>query len=185
MKNTLKQMILSNIAQWTDKDIYAISLYVYDDYDNPCKPTVTLGYNTETQVEKETPNAGSEQEARWNYAFWLQNEFFCFGVQETADTVRKWLNEKHLPFYEDDDEAWNDDDICDKAMVVTEFFVNELIEIVKEIHQSGILKEKFGKELPIIIHELEYYDEIAEQNVKANGEFLPKEFIPFCKGELI
>ena len=52
MKEILKNLIISNINEWIDKDIYVISLYVYDDNDNPCKPTVTLGYNTEMQVKK-------------------------------------------------------------------------------------------------------------------------------------
>ena len=36
---------------WTDEDIYAVSLFVYNENDNPCKPTMTLGYNTEMQVK--------------------------------------------------------------------------------------------------------------------------------------
>ena len=39
-----------------------------------------------------------------------------------------------------------------------------------------MLTKKLGKELPILIHELEYYDEIAEQNIEANGEKLVKDF---------
>lgn len=88
------------VILWTDEDIYAVSLFVYNENDNPCKPTMTLGYNTEMQV--------------------------------------------------------------------------------KEIHQSGVLTQKFKKELPIIIHELEYYDEIAEQNIEANGRILLADFIDFC-----
>lgn len=64
MKKQLKDMIISNIEKWSDTDIYVISLYVYDNGDNPCEPTVTLGYNTESQFKKETPNAYDEEEAR-------------------------------------------------------------------------------------------------------------------------
>lgn len=39
---------------------------------------------------------------------------------------------------------------------------------------------KYGKELPILIHELEYYQEIAEQNAEANGNQLVEEFVNFC-----
>ena len=55
-----------------------------------------------------------------------------------------------------------------------------LVDAVREIHEQGILTQKFGRELPIIIHELEYYDEIAEQNMKANGEDLVKDFAEWC-----
>lgn len=182
MKEVLKNLIISNINKWIDKDIYAISLFVYDENDNPCKPTVTLGYNTEMQLNEELSNASGEQEARWNYAFWLQNEFLCFGIGETAKEVKDWLETKQLPYYDDDDEAWDDDATYDKVEVITKLFIDELIEVVKEIHQSGFLTQKFGKELPIIIHELEYYDEIAEQNIKANGRVLLADFIDFCMG---
>lgn len=180
MKDEIKKLIVSNIKQWNDENIYAISLYVYDDEDNPCKPTVTLGYNTEEQVQREKDNAWNEQEARWNYAFWLQNEFFCFGIDNTAEIVKHWLKINNLPFYDDDDDAWEIDETYDETEKITELFVNELIEIVKEIHSEGILTDTFGKEIPILIHELEYYDEIAEQNIQANGKELVKDFVNYC-----
>ena len=66
--------------------------------------------------------------------------------------------------------------------VVTPTFVKEIIEVVRDIHNEGIIKNKFGRELPILIHELEYYDEIANQNLEANGQYLPEGFIEFCMG---
>lgn len=180
MKEQLKRLIISNIEKWTDTDIYAISLFVYDDCDNPCKPTVTLGYNTESQIKKELDWASDEEEARWNYAFWIQNEFFCFGTDETADVVKNWINENNLPYYDDDDPAWDNEEVYSKTEKITKEFVDVLVCIAKEIHEQGILTQKFGKEIPIIIHELEYYDEIAEQNIKANGRELVEDFVDFC-----
>ena len=55
-----------------------------------------------------------------------------------------------------------------------------LIEIVQEIHADRILSRKYGKELPILIHELEYYDEIVQQNIQANGTELVKKFVEWC-----
>lgn len=60
------------------------------------------------------------------------------------------------------------------------FIENTLIEIVKEVHQKKILTKQFGEELPIIIHELEYYDKIAENNMEANGDILDEGFVDFC-----
>jgi len=181
MRDKLKDMIISNINRWDEDDIYVISLFVYDMNDNPCRPTVTLGYNTESQVKKATLEASGEQEARWNFAFWLQNEFFCFGRDETEQEVINWLTDNRLPNYPDDDPAWDDDDAYDEVEIITEKFVGELICIVKEIHQTGLLTQKFGKEIPILIHELEYYDEIAEQNIEANGLEGLEDFAEFCE----
>lgn len=182
MKDNLKKLVISNIEKWTDPEIYAISLFVYNENDNPCKPTVTLGYNTETQVKEVLAIASDGQEARWNYAFWLQNDFLCFGSGETAKEVKNWLAMKQLPYYEDDDGAWNEDAAYDQTEEITKQFIEELIEVVTEIHQSGFLSQKFGRELPILIHELEYYGEIAEQNIKANGRELVEDFADFCMG---
>ncbi|CAN0503996.1 unnamed protein product, partial [Phaeothamnion confervicola] len=38
--------------------------------------------------------------------------------------------------------------------------------------QTGVVEGIFGRALPVIIHELEYYDAIATQNTEANGEAL-------------
>ena len=181
MKEQIKQLIVDNINAWTDTDIYVISLFVYDNNDNPCKPTVTLGYNTESQVRSTTEFASDEEEAKWNYAFWLQNEFFVFGEDETAETVKNWIITSGFAYFEDDEISWDNEELMEKTSEITDAFVSILIDIVREIHEQGLLIQKFGKELPVIIHELEYYDKIAEQNIKANGEKLVKDFAGWCK----
>lgn len=160
-KEKLKEMIIKSINGWSSDDIYAVSLFV-DESDNM---TVTLGYNTESQV-KESLEETDEEEARWNYAFWLQNEELIFGEGKTEKDVTDWIWKNNL---EDEEE-------------ITQAFVDVLIQIVKELHEEKVLTKKFGHELPILIHELEYYEEIAIQNKKANGKYLPKEFIDFCYG---
>lgn len=179
MKEYLKTQLLKSIRELNEDGIYALSLFVYDVNDNPCQPSVTFGYNTEAQVidamEYHCPE--DEAEARWNYAFWLQNKVFTFGMEEdTTAILKEWLETNGFPYYEDDDEAWKNDEVYDEIEDITTGFVSELVELVQEIHAEGILTEKFGKELPILIHELEYYDVIAEQNVRANGETIVKEF---------
>ena len=179
MKDKFKALIKEAVFSWSDPDIYAISLFVYDENDNPCRPTVTLGYNTEEQY-RDSLDLTDEKEARWNYAFWLQNQELYFGAGDSADDIRLWLEAKGLPFY-DDNEVLSDESYRDLERV-THLFVDELIAVVRELHAEKFLTSKFGRELPVIIHELEYYDEIAEQNIQANGELLDKSFIDFCTG---
>ena len=59
--------------------IYVVSLFVYDEDDDPRQPTLTAGYNTIDQWRSSTPSASSPQEAKWNFAFWLQNELVKLG----------------------------------------------------------------------------------------------------------
>ena len=64
---------------------------------------------------------------------------------------------------------------------ITEAFIQVLIEVVKELHESNFIKEQFGREIPVLIHELEFYEEIAMQNLKANPSEVVEEFVAFCR----
>ena len=66
MREQLGTMIIETIEQWDVPDIYAVSLFVYDEDDDPRKPTVTLGYNTESVMKK---NWKKLQKHLWKY--WL------------------------------------------------------------------------------------------------------------------
>lgn len=183
MRKFLLESIQKTISKWTERDIYALSLFVYDDEDNPCKPTVTLGYNTEQAFRENRADASDELEARWNYAFWLQNEEFVFGKGRTRKYVKQWLAENNFPNYSDKQiEAMELNDV-DKLECITLKFVETLIGIVQELHSTGFIRQKFGKDIPVIIHELEYYDTIAEQNLRANPPELVEDFAKFCRGE--
>lgn len=171
MKEKLKELIVESINSIQDNDIYAFSLFLQDIDDDPLQPTITFGYNTEKQFERSL-NETDESEARWNFAFWLQNSEFVFGENDTALVVEQWMKVHNFIDLSDDE--------IDEA--VTPAFLKEIIKVVRDIHDEGIIKDKFGRELPILIHELEYYDEIAEQNQEANGQYLPEEFVEFCMG---
>lgn len=179
MKIVLTEMIKETIKKWDKQDIYAVSLYVYDDYDNPYDPVVVLGYNTIERYKSQIKRASGESEAKWNYAFWLQNKELEFGQGETKELVKEWIEENGYTYYdrhrEFDEESYEG---------LTEKFVSVLIEIVKELHHSGFIKEQFDKEIPVLIHELEYYELILEQNIEANSsELIEESFRKFCLGE--
>ena len=181
MKVHIMSEIKKSITSWDKSDIYAISLFVYDEGDNPCHPAFTLGYNTNQQYELEIGNASSEKEARWNYAFWLQNTEMHFGIGESQKYVKEWLADNKFPYISSKDMFSKNANIGDGGLEkITESFVNVLVEIVKELHDSGFVVKEFGKSIPILIHELEYYDRIAQQNLKANPAESVDEFVKFC-----
>ena len=164
IKEKIQGLMEQKISEWQEDDIYAISLYVFNEEDDPCRPVAAFGYNTERQVQKSITEAADEQEARWNYAFWLQNHEMCLGRDETAEDIRKWITELE----------WEGED------AISFKFVNLLVAVVQGIHASGLLKEKFGREIPVLIHELEYHEKISQQNIEANGEALDRGFVSFC-----
>lgn len=140
------------LSEWGDfpDDVYALSVY-FEDNEADGTSSFYLGFNTEEAAR----GCNSDDEARWNYAFWLQNEKPLFG--ENNDVYVRYIES------------------CGSLAV--------LANAVMQLHKSGIITELFGRELPVIIHELEYYPEIAEYNIRANGKKLvPQEFVDFCGG---
>lgn len=185
----MREYLLSEIKRvidtWDTSDIYAVSLYVEDNGDNPCEPTVTLGYNTEEHFKAEAENRDDKIEVRWNYAYWQQNREYFFGLDEvTQPVVERWINSKGFKCYTYEEMFLSDKEPAPETYEgITQAFVNELVAIVKELHKSGFIKAKFGKDIPVLIHELEYYEEIADQNIKANPPHTVDEFVAFCLDE--
>ena len=182
-RDLIKQTIFSNfvnaIEAWNEENIYSISFFVYDYDDNPCKPTVSLSYNTEEEVRKNLKYF-DESEARWNYACWSQNVAAQFGYdKDSSELVRDWILENNLPYKENYNPYDTTKDCVEFLQEITNGFVEILIEVVKEIHKENILIRKFKRSIPILIHELEYYDAIGKQNIDANGEELVKDFTAY------
>lgn len=176
VKGFMSVLIEDTISSWDEQDIYAISLFVYDDEDNPCKPTVILGYNTESEYIKNKQFADDSQEARWNYIFWLQNNELSFGTDETAKIIRQWIISCGYPYNEDADSSDSEQYIC-----ITNAFNKLILDIVQELHSSGFIKKTFGKEIPILIHNLDYNNETAKLNILANNNINIDEFVKFCR----
>jgi hypothetical protein len=103
--------VLESIDIDDRSDIYVVSLWTQDLDDDPRIPTVTVGFNTETQVLDSQTQASNEGEARWNYTFWLQNQLavLCdpngdsLGHELTTDWIQRDL------------EAWYADDDCNES----------------------------------------------------------------------
>lgn len=156
------------IASEAATSIYALSFYVENNLDDSGNPTLTLGYNTLKQMEESTPlndslkhKASDQDEAKWNYAFWLQNQLCVIGQEgTTSQTMRNEWIESLLP--------WED---------ATQCFVNLCVRVSRQLHQDRIVQQRFGTSIPIIIHELEYYDQIAHQTSAANPAGLADEFV--------
>lgn len=183
LKKYVFESIKAEILSWNNdviKDIYVISLYISNSEDDPRRPMITLGYNTMEQYENAVSDSSDNEEAKWNFAFWLQNEELIIGDNwgenlEDGEKINQWIKENNL-YYSDEEE----DEDFDKALKlgdeITSKFVELCVEAVEKLHEEGIIEEKFGKAIPLIIHELEYYDLIAEQNKRANPEEVIKEF---------
>jgi hypothetical protein len=168
---------LADIDTSATPDIYALSFFIYDNDDDPRYPVLRLGYNTLTHVAESTPSASSAGEAKWNFAFWPQNELEFVGEPGTegAQVLQELLKARGLWYSDEDDEA--DFDRCMRiGSDITAFFVDACVRIAQALHENGVIEQQFSRPIPVIVHELEYYDEIAVQTRSANPPGLAKEF---------
>lgn len=169
-------------------DIYVVSLFVYDAEDDPRCPTITVGYNSEDRVAACTPAprqdakwpiASDADEARWNYAFWLQNalDVICDDERdpEGARLVQAWAKDRGY-WYSDEEEDRDIEAAQRKVEPLTGEFIQLAADMVKRLHATGEIARLLGRPLPILIHELEYYEEIAAQNEGANPAVLVADF---------
>jgi hypothetical protein len=160
---------LADIDTRNTPDIYVISFHVFDADDDPRYPVLQLGYNTRTRVAECAQSASNVEEATWNYAFWLQNEIRFIGEAGTqgAKLLEDLLRTKGLWYSDEEDDA--DFDRCEQlASDITAYFVNAWVRIARALHTDGVIARQFSGQVPIVIHELEYYDDIAIQTRRAN-----------------
>ncbi len=66
---------------------------------------------------------------------------------------------------------------------ITEQFVALCVRVARALHDGGVITGKFRRLIPIIMHELEYYDQIAEQTREANPPGLTVEFEEWVRSE--
>lgn len=166
--------------QWPD--IYVISFFVSDEDDDPQRPTLTVGFNTISNWQRQVAHASSIQEAKWNYAFWLQNQLAVLGESgtESAEWVQRWVRDLDLA-YTDEDEEEDFDRCIEFGQAITRRFVEECCEFAATLHRSGFVRGLCGRTIPILVHGLEYYDEIADQNERANPSGEADEFIAWVR----
>ncbi|MGV9269507.1 hypothetical protein ACWDRR_33140 [Kitasatospora sp. NPDC003701] len=102
----LAERTISSISAAEAMDIYVISFFIDNEDDDPRQPTLTIGYNTETQVNRPDYQVIDPAAARWNYAFWLQNQLAVIGDlaedPNGAAARQEWITEvlHELEYYE-------------------------------------------------------------------------------------
>ena len=178
MKEIILNKIKEAIIKSNKEEVYAVSLYLEYFCDNLYEPNVILSYNTNEHLKEVMKDDVDELEAKWNYAYWLQEELYVFGTGDTKDVVKEWFIKNNYGYLTANE--YFSSDISDELISEIDMKIREeLIEVVKELHNSNFIKEQFCKEIPVLIHELEYYDEILEINKKSNPEYLLEGFKKF------
>lgn len=110
--------------------------------------------------------------------FWIQNELVLIGEDDDSKgIISEWIENQDL-HYTDEDEDDDFDTCLEKGENISKSFVDTLIVIVQRLPKEQIT------ELPNLIHDLEYYDEIKNQNILANGIERVREFADWIDSEI-
>jgi len=155
LEEFLYQTAKDIMSTWDEEGIYAVSFFVYSN-EMFCfrginnVSTFAISYNTESDCG----NAGPHAEERWNYAFWRQDERYLIEPDESSIGMQllfDWYQEQGIENI-GAEEDWEDGPVG----------FGELVElaarVARKLQDEGFLKEKFGRPIPIIIHDLEYCD---------------------------
>ena len=166
----------------TPEEIYVISFFVHDEEDDPRRPTLTVGYNTAERWRESVPAASSESEAKWNYAFWLQNEIAAFGRGGTPSQgiVTVWLKEQGLYFSNEQVDA-DFDSTHELGVRMADRFVTACCAAARRLHNEGVVSRATSPKVPILVHDLEYTDAIADQNDRCNPNGVADKFIRWIR----
>lgn len=174
----LYNAVKSIIDSWQEEGIYAISFFVYSNeaYEYNGFSNVSsfaISYNTEEDCE----GARQYDEERWNYAFWRQDESPVIDPDtpnELTDLLFDWYKENGITnIGEEDDDCYDENyNYIGKGPVGHYELLGLVSDVAKRLQQEAFFEKKFGRNLPIIIHGLEYawFDIEATQNANINGE---------------
>ena len=165
---------LGMLSKKERKDTYVVSFYIYDDDDDPRSPTLTVGHNSEASLRSNLDCASGEEEARWNYAFWLQDELAVIG----RSGVGLRLRDEFVAELLSDPPPTVDE--FDDANPVTTAFVDLAVRVARTLHVDGHVVRLFGRGVLVAIHELEYYPQIAHQTAAANPPEVMADFAAWC-----
>ncbi|MFD7019124.1 hypothetical protein [Streptomyces sp. NPDC059928] len=182
---TLAEQAISSIPAGEADDIYVVSFFIDNERDDPRQPTLTIGYNTEAQFRRTIANASDEAEARWNYAFWLQNELtvICDLTRDPggATARHRWISELGL-WYDEPARAedWTTT-VGPMAAKIEANFNQACVQLARELHNDGVIKSAIGRPVPVILHELEYCEGIARRTEAANPPGLADDFTAWVR----
>ena len=165
-------------------DLYAISFFTnFNDID---EPAIHVGFGTERQVRRamsgESGGWGApedEDEARWNYAFWSQEDLMVLGGGSSDRAGQHlheaWMEREGFPAHS----GFAEEEMLERLeQAVKDQWRAVAIGAARRLHASGLIEQRFGRPIPILIHELEYYDQSIEDTRAANPAGLAD---PFCR----
>lgn len=165
-------------------EIYALSFRIWRvDYDDR-HPYVAIGYNTESQYERER-RPEDPGEARWNYACWLLDGFEMLGnVPEDpvgAPLFVAQAQQLGLWFDGDPDDPGLPGEVGAEYEArgerLNQYFADACIGLARHLHATGLIEKILGRPLPVVIFDMDCGGWEVEATQAANPPELIADFL--------
>lgn len=166
--NCLSHRIQTIMESWNEEEeIYAISFFLQDGEEGEI-PYLAISYNTEEYCGK----AAENDEERWNYACWSQNEENVIEEKEEK-LLREWYKNQGIPAeelgFEDSSDNYDDNGTyIGKGPKGMYELVQILVDVARKLKEEKVVEHCCKKDVPIIIHDLEYTWYMVEATKRAN-----------------
>lgn len=170
-------------------EVYALSLVFSCDDDELSRPTLKLHFNTTSYYESRIKDASSEAEAKWNQAFWPDIETTVLGGNDDQ-LLEEWFKSTEYYYTAKDLQQSHSDhsllkEIIDRGEKFCNIFIETTIKMVQQIFREEVIRRAFGKDIPILIIELEYYEEPISWTKRANPLDTVTDFIKSYESGMI
>jgi len=162
-------------------DIYVISLRVDHVDQDPRCPYVAVGYNTESEVRRVLAHECShEGTARWEYAYWLLEGFERVGhvPEDPVGSVLHLAEARAEGLWYEGDE--DNEDAEDRDGLLVDAFDAICVDAARRLHSYGCLERVFGKQLPVVLFDMDRPGWEVEATKAANPPFVISEFLEHC-----
>jgi hypothetical protein len=183
--------VLERFPEELRPEMYALSFRIWRIDDDDRHPYVAIGYNTESQYEREK-YPGDEDEVRWNYAYWLLEGFETLGnVPEDPAGGPVYVEEvKRLGAWYDGEfdlsRVLDDEDTATRADLLRRHFYDAVIDLARHLHADGVIERILGRPLPVIVFDMSNPGWELHATEYANPPELIEEFMAWqqAAGEL-
>ena len=174
--------VLERFPERLKPEMYALSFRIWRVDADDRHPYVAIGYNTESQYERER-YPGDEGEVRWNYAYWLLDGFEMLGnIPEDPVGSRVYVEEvRQLGVWYDGEfdlgRVLDDDDLSARTDLLRLHFYDAVIDLARHLHADGVIEKTFGRPLPVVVFDMDCPGWEAHATEYANPPELVEEFM--------
>ena len=193
MRTQLENQLLSIVTEALRKlavqarsSAYALSFFI--DPEMQDGPVLCISYNTEENFA-EMKTRTSYNEARWNFAFWLQEPSIQISSDSNksySECLANWIDQYRISFSGACDDLYsaesegNDFDLFleQKEKLKNDYF-RLCSQVAAELHSGQSVERFFGKKIPITIHDLEYSPESLSATKSGNEGVLIDDFLRY------